>query len=1030
MDNKRRQLLKSGLAVGGVAAFAAGYATTAKHAFHGLKEGTAGKETKHIHHGNSLQPEYTVTAKGKLIVNPEQRVAPSMCFGCWTLCGLRVRIDNKSDDILRISGNPYHPLSHEHQIPFKTPVKEAYLSMAGEAGLAGRSTACARGNGMMEIRNSPYRITQPLKRVGKRGEGKWVPISYEQLIEEVVNGGDLFGEGDIEGLQAIRDLDTPLDINNPEYGSKANQLLVTNAGNEGRDDILKRFAFNSYGTRNFGHHGSYCGYAFRAGSGALMNDLDRFAHVKPDLANTEFAIFIGTSPAQAGNPFKRQARQLASARTRGNFDYTIISPSLPVGTSSLASGDNNRWIAINSGTDSALVLGMIQWIISNERFNHHFLAQPGVAAMHHAGTAHWCNATHLVISDENHPRNGAFLRASEIGLPFEGDALSATDPFVILDEKSNQFAVNTQQSPATLFVDQRIESVTGLITVKSSLQHLKEAAFKHDLAFYSEQCGVSEADIIVLAQRFTSHGTKAVVDTHGGNMHSNGFYNSFTILMLNALIGNINVKGGTMAKAGGYPSSGAGPRYDFTKFKGKVKPSGIFLSRSKFPYQKTSEYKRKVAKGISPYPTRAPWYPISAPLLTEHLSAAIDGYPYRAKAWINHMANPIYGVPGLDNLLSEKLKDPKQLGLIISIDAFINETTALSDYLVPDTVTYESWGMATPWHGVPTKAVTARWPIVNPLTEKTADGRTINLENFFIDLAKKMKLGGFGENAISDTKGNWHDIHCAEDFYLRAAANLAYAGKGVPDVSAEDILLSGLERLMPEMQRVLTASEFSKVAYVFARGGRFEDASEAYKDDLMKHKYTKPLAIWNEKLGTSRNTMTGEQYSGCPTWYPQRLADGTALSDMYPKSEWPFTLTNFKSNIHSAVSNLSPRLNSIKGENPVYMHAKDALKLGIKTGDLFTITTPSSSIKAFAMIVDGIQIGTLGFEHGFGHKELGERAHWIGDKQQPVKMKSHQGVNINDIGLIDPTREGKGVLLDWVVGAAARQALPAKISIS
>ncbi len=36
---------------------------------------------------------------------------------------------------------------------------------------------------------------------------------------------------------------------NPEYGPKANQLLVTNAGNEGRDDILKRFAFNSYGTR-------------------------------------------------------------------------------------------------------------------------------------------------------------------------------------------------------------------------------------------------------------------------------------------------------------------------------------------------------------------------------------------------------------------------------------------------------------------------------------------------------------------------------------------------------------------------------------------------------------------------------------------------------------------------------------------------------------------------------------------------------------------------------------------------------------
>ena len=39
------------------------------------------------------------------------------------------------------------------------------------------------------------------------------------------------------------------------------------------------------------------------------------------------------------------------------------------------------------------------------------------------------------------------------------------------------------------------------------------------------------------------------------------------------------------------------------------------------------------------------------------------------------------------------------LPLIVSIDSFINESSALSDYLVPDTLTYESWGWATAWHG-------------------------------------------------------------------------------------------------------------------------------------------------------------------------------------------------------------------------------------------------------------------------------------------------------------------------------------------
>ncbi len=1027
MDNKRRQFLKSGIAVGGLGAFAAGYATTTKHMVEGSLEGTAGEKTRDIHHGNSLEPEYTVNSKGNLIPNPNQRVAPSMCFGCWSLCGLRVRIDNRNDEILRITGNPYHPLSHQQHIPFETPVKGAYLSLAGEAGLDGRSTACARGNGMLEIRNSPYRITQPLKRVGKRGEGKWIPISYEQLIEEVVEGGDLFGEGHVDGLRDIRDLTTPVDPENPEYGPKANQLLMTNAGNEGRDDIFKRFAFNSYGTRNFGHHGSYCGYAFRAGSGAFMNDLDKNAHLKPDFDNAEYIIFIGMSPAQAGNPFKRQARQLANARTEGSLEYTIITPSLPAGSSSLAAGDNNRWIPIKPGTDSALVLGMIQWIIENQRYNKTFLAQPGANAMKRAGTAHWCNATHLVISDNQHPRNGTFLRASDLNLPFEGEALSDSDPYVIVDDQSGEFGVHTQTEEAALFVDKTVSLASGEVRVKSSLQRLKEEAFKYSLEFYSQQCEIPVEQVVELAKRFTSHGTKAVVDTHGGNMHTNGFYNSFTIMMLNALIGNINMKGGAMAKAGGYPTSAAGPRYDFTKFAGKVGPKGVFLSRSKFPYHKTSEYKRRVEAGESPYPTRAPWYPFAAPLLTEHLSAAIDGYPYRVKAWINHMANPMYGVPGLKTLLEDKLKDPKQLGLIVSVDAFINETTALSDYIVPDTVTYESWGMATPWHDVPVKTVTARWPIVGARTEKTADGRSICLENFLIDVAKKMQLGGFGDNAIQDAQGNWHALHSAEDFYLRSAANLAYVKGGVPEVSAEDIAWSGLERLMPAMQKTLTADEMKRVAFIFARGGRFENATEAYQGEQMKHKWTRPVAIWNERVGSARNTMTGNFYTGCPTWHPQKLADGTPMEDQFPSSEWPFSLTNFKSNIHSAVSNLSPRLNSIKGVNPVYIHPIDAERAGIKTGDEFVIETPSASTKALAMIVSGIRPGTLGFEHGFGHTELGQRSHWIGDKQQPVKTRSQDGVNINDIGLIDPTREGKGVLLDWVVGAAARQSLPAKI---
>ena len=84
----------------------------------------------------------------------------------------------------------------------------------------------------------------------------------------------------------------------------------------------------------------------------------------------------------------------------------------------------------------------------------------------------------------------------------------------------------------------------------------------------------------------------------------------------------------------------------------------MFLSRSKFPYEKSSEYKRKVAAGESPYPARAPWRVLAAPALTEHIASGLDGYPYPLKALIGCMANPMYGQAGLANIIAERIKDP------------------------------------------------------------------------------------------------------------------------------------------------------------------------------------------------------------------------------------------------------------------------------------------------------------------------------------------------------------------------------------
>ena len=79
------------------------------------------------------------------------------------------------------------------------------------------------------------------------------------------------------------------------------------------------------------------------------------------------------------------------------------------------------------------------------------------------------------------------------------------------------------------------------------------------------------------------------------------------------------------------------------------------LSRNRFPYEKSSEFKRKKAAGQPAYPAAAPWYPATGGLSSEMLASALAGYPYRAKVWFNHMSNPVYGIAGFRQALADKL---------------------------------------------------------------------------------------------------------------------------------------------------------------------------------------------------------------------------------------------------------------------------------------------------------------------------------------------------------------------------------------
>ncbi len=1041
---RRRLLLRGGAVAGGLAAFAAGYGQTVARGAKGLIDGTSGTATASATRGNSLQPEFRIDpATGQLTTQPGQVVSPSSCLGCWTQCGVRVRVDTDNNTILRIAGNPYHPLATTNPAPMETPVREVYAMLGGDNGLEGRATSCARGSAMLAHQKAEHRVLTPLKRVGPRGSGQWQSISLEQLVKEISEGGNLFGEGHVEGLASIRDLETLIDADNPEYGPKANQLLVTDASNEGRTPLINRFARQAFGTVNVANHGAYCGQTYRVGTAAALGDIPSMPHGKPDWKNSRFGLFIGTAPAQAGNPFQRQGRELAEARSRHEqtYQYVVVSPVLPT-SSSYASGDNNRWLPIKPATDLALVLGMIRWIIDNERYDAKFLSQPGPVAMAAAGEASWSNASHLLVNDPKHPRYGHFLRGADLGWPMPApvdDKTPAEDVYVVqlLD---GTLAPHTSAQPADLWVQDKPVKVQVLahgdapakeveLPVSTSMVKLRESAQQMTLQEYAEICGVPVAEIEALAHEFTSHGKQAVANSHGGTMSGSGFYTAYAIAMLNNLIGNLNVKGGWVLDAGPFGPFGPGPRYNFAQFKGAVKASGVALSRTRFPYEKTSEFKRKKEAGENPYPAKAPWYPAPGGMSSEMLAAGLLGYPYPVKAWINHMSNPVYAICGFENTLVEAVKDPKKLPLFVSVDPFINETSALADYIVPDTVTYESWGVGAPWADVVAKSSTVRWPTVEAATAKTADGKPVSFETFVFALAKQLQLPGFGKNAMSTKDGEPLDLETPEDFYLRGMCNIAYqAGKPVSEASDDDIAITGLSKWMPALQARVKPEEVRRVAMVMSRGGRFDAVEDAWKGEHIKQAHKFPVQIWHEGLSKMRHSMTGERYSGCPTWYPTRFADGSSMREHFPESEWPLTMSSYKSNLMSSMSIAAPRLRQVHPHNPISLNAADAAKLGIANGDRIEVKTPGAKLQGVALVRSGIAQGAIAIEYGYGHTQLGTVAHKIDGKATHANPQHGNGVNLNRLGFADPTRPAKdNVWIDWVSGAVVRQGLPVSV---
>ncbi len=1012
--NRRKFITNIGVAAGTAAA-----ATTAKAANYKKvkKDPPLSSVAK-----NSLTPEFTVDeATGDISQTPGQRMAFQRCFGCFDMCSLRVRVDEKTDKILRVNGNPYCENNSGDPLPLDMPVKEAFKSLTGDEGHKNRATACGRGTAATDSVDDERRITQVLKRAGKRGEGKWKTIPYEQALNEIVEGGNLFGEGKVAGLREIRQLDKEAAPGSPEFGSAANHLFSTYLGdNAPRSNFYTRFMHNSWGTSNIGKKSAYCGAQQRLGLAlAAVDPLQGAWHAHPDWMEAEYAIFLGTSPGNSGNSLNSLGRHLADARVDNKLKYVSVDPLLRTTPSANTGGE---WVPIKPGRDTPFLFALMKLMFDNDWINTSHLSSPNAKAAKDKGELHHTNASHLVITDVQHPRNGKFLLSSEVGLASENP--------VVFDSKTGNFADAETVHDGELFIDRVVTDTNGkTIQVKSALSILRAEAQRNSLATYATATGISEKKLEQIARDFSSYGRRSCVMLSTASNSADGFVTGWLTGLLNTLIGSHHAKGGA-AYWLGFHNGSKGDRYELGKVDGgfNAKEIGIRTSREG-KYELSTEYKTKLANNEPLYPANNPWMEI-APVkhAGEMLTSHANNDPYRFRAFFSWRNNVVYGNSGLSPEVIDSLKDPAKLGLSVGIDCHLNETTNLCDYIIPDLSAHEEYAADRMW-GSEMKGFSAGAPVVTPRTVKDKQGRHVCMERFLIDIALMMDLPGFGKDAIKTKDGRRVDLFTLEDWSARYLANVAYMCKKLPPVTKEDMVWSGAERAMIPLNDKLTAEERTAVAAVLSRGGYYE-AQPRYKNGFLNGHPGRCLRIYNEAVTNFTHAYSGKPYPGIPTYQPNHFWNGDSWEKHWSKEEYPLLFSSYKSALRSPYSVAFKRTAEFSPQNYIYMNIHTAKQYGLTSGDKVRITSPSGLFTDGELQTDeGVVQGAIAVSMGFGHNRgFGGDDRVIDGKIIKGIKERATGTNVNPMLPTDPTRTGASLLLDYWTGCTARHGVSVKVT--
>ncbi len=239
---------------------------------------------------------------------PKLKEIPTTCAMCVNMCSVKAVVEDGF--IHKLNPNPENPKS--------------------------RGMLCARGNAGLKAVYDPNRLKKPLIRAGKRGEGKWRAVSWDEAFDYTA-----------KKLSAIKE----------KYGPQG----VLWSSTEGLQEKFFRNLGLAFGSPNIVRHPTLCLASVNLAYSATFGTAPVF-----DMQNADYVIMSGANRFES--IITPDTMDLIGSVMLKKAKLVYLDPRFTV-TASKA----DTWFPIRPGSDMAFILAMINVIVAEGRYDRDFI---------------------------------------------------------------------------------------------------------------------------------------------------------------------------------------------------------------------------------------------------------------------------------------------------------------------------------------------------------------------------------------------------------------------------------------------------------------------------------------------------------------------------------------------------------------------------------------------------------------------------------------------------------------------------------